>query len=73
MSEHKIKEPIAELRKNAGLSIDETATEFDVNRATVFRWEAGSPRIPLKRLADAERIFKVSRHQIRPDIFEAAQ
>jgi len=63
------KEPIAAIRKNAGLTIDRAAQEFGVDRTTIIRWEKGKPRIPVKRLPDAERLFKVSRHNIRPDIF----
>lgn len=73
MAKQKHKEPIAALRKSANLTLKEAAAQFDVDRATVIRWENGAPRIPVKRLADAERILGASRAAIRPDIFEAAQ
>lgn len=66
------KQPIAQLRKDKGLTIDQAAGEFDVDRTTIMRWEKGSPCIPLKRLDDAERIYGVSKRDVRPDIFEGA-
>lgn len=73
MAQEKHKEPIAALRKRANLTIKEASALFDVDRTTVIRWENGEPRIPLKRLPDAERIFGVSRTAIRPDIFAVSQ
>lgn len=66
------KEPIRAFRKAAGLTIEEAARLFDVDRTTIMRWEKGSPRIPVKRLSDAERIIGASRRELRPDIFEGA-
>lgn len=65
--------PFAEYRKSTGKSPDEIAREFNVNRATIFRWEKGEPSIPVKRLPDAERITGIPRQKLRPDIFEGAQ
>lgn len=67
------KQPIAELRKSKGLTIEAAAALFGVERTTIIRWEKGEPMIPLKRLDDAKRIFGVSKQEIRPDIFEAVQ
>lgn len=66
------KQPIAKCRRDRGLTIDQAAAEFVVNRTTIIRWEKGEPPIPLKRLDDAARIYRVSRSAVRPDIFEAA-
>lgn len=66
------KQPIAGLRKKAGLTLDAAAAEFGVDRTTVIRWEKGEPCIPLKRLDDAARIYSAAKRDIRPDIYEAA-
>lgn len=64
------KQPIAKCRRDKGLTIDQAAAEFAVDRTTVIRWEKGEPPIPLKRLDDAARIYGTSKGNIRPDIFE---
>lgn len=66
------KQPIAALRKKAGLTLDAAAKEFEVDRTTVIRWEKGEPCIPVKRLDDAARIYGVKKKDIRPDIFGVA-
>lgn len=67
------KQPFAEFRKSAGLTIDETAKRLNVDRTTIIRWEKGSPCIPLKRLDDAKEVLGASKRDLRPDIFEAAE
>jgi DNA-binding XRE family transcriptional regulator len=64
------KQPIAECRREKGLTIDQAAAQFEVDRTTVIRWEKGAPPIPLKRLDDAARIYGCSKGRVRPDIFE---
>lgn len=66
------KEPIAQFRKDAGLTIDQAADLFKVDRTTIIRWEKGSPRIPVNRLDDAAKLLKVQKSEIRPDIFAGA-
>jgi DNA-binding XRE family transcriptional regulator len=67
------KQPFAEFRKNAGLTIDEAAKRFGVDRTTIMRWEKGSPKIPLKRIDDARNILGANARELRPDIFEVMQ
>lgn len=67
------KQPFFTFRKNAGLTIDEAALRFRVDRTTIMRWEKGEPMIPLKRCDDAQEIIGASKRELRPDIFEAAQ
>lgn len=69
----KLAHPFAEYRKVNGLTIDQFAELFEVDRTTIIRWEKGEPHIPVKRLARAEEITGISRQDLRPDIFEAAQ
>jgi transcriptional regulator with XRE-family HTH domain len=67
------KQPIAQIRRNKGLTLDAVAALFGVDRTTVIRWEKGAPMIPLKRLDKAVEVYGVSKRKIRPDIFEAAR
>lgn len=64
--------PFSEYRKASGKTVDEIAVEFDVHRATIFRWEAGDPHIPVKYLDKAEKITGIPRAHLRPDIFGPA-
>lgn len=64
--------PFSQYRKTSGKTVDEIAVEFDVHRATIFRWEAGDPHIPVKYLDKAEKITGIPRDQLRPDIFAGA-
>lgn len=66
------RQPFWAFRKNKGLTIDEAASQFGVDRTTIIRWEKGEPKIPLKRLDQAQEIIGASRKELRPDIFEAA-
>ena len=63
------KQPIAAIRKKAGMTLDAAAEKFGVDRTTVIRWEKGKPCIPLKRLGEAAEIFNTTKQAIRPDIF----
>lgn len=66
------KQPFFTFRKSAGLTIDEAAIKFGVDRTTIMRWEKGEPMIPLKRCDDAQEIIGASKRELRPDIFEGA-
>lgn len=66
------KQPFAKFRKEAGLTIDQAANQFEVDRTTIIRWEKGKPMIPVKRLADAKSIFGATAADLRPDIFAGA-
>ncbi|MFA7282150.1 MAG: helix-turn-helix transcriptional regulator [Sterolibacterium sp.] len=67
------KQPIADFRKKAGLTLDAAAAIFDVDRTTLIRWEKGEPLIPIKRLDDAAKIYGVSKRELRPDLAEAME
>lgn len=73
MAKDKEKEPIGKVRVSARIPVDAAAALFGVNRRTLLRWESGATPFPIERLSDAERIYNVSRQELRPDIFEAAQ
>lgn len=64
------KEPLAALRKAAGLTIQDMATRLKVNKTTVIRWQKGLPRIPGNRLRDVADVLGVNPIALRPDIFE---
>ena len=66
------KQPFRTFRKRRGLTLEQAAVEFGVDRTTIIRWEKGAPMIPLKRLEDAKNILGASVQELRPDLFEAA-
>lgn len=66
------KQPIADFRRKKGWTLEQAAAEFGVDRTTIIRWEKGTPRIPLKRLDDAAKLYGVTKRRIRPDIYEVA-
>lgn len=66
------KQPFRKFRNAAGLTLEETAIKFGVDRTTIIRWEKGTTMIPLKRLDDAKEILGATKQELRPDIFEAA-
>ena len=66
------KQPFRDFRKKAGLTLEQAAVKFGVDRTTIIRWEKGKPMIPLKRLEDAKNIIGASVQELRPDLFEAA-
>ena len=66
------KQPFFDFRKKAGLTLEQAAKKFGVDRTTIIRWEKGTTMIPLKRLDDAKEIIGATKQELRPDIFEAA-
>lgn len=63
------KAPFARYRETTKLTPEEIGKLFNVNKATIFRWELGKPHIPVKQLDKAERITGIPREELRPDIF----
>jgi DNA-binding transcriptional regulator YdaS (Cro superfamily) len=62
--------PIALLyaaQKLGGLA--QLAAELGIARQAIYQWK----RIPVDRVVEIERLTGVSRTELRPDIFEAAQ
>ena len=47
--------------------MDVLAETLGVDRTTLWRWETGE--VPVSRLADIERLTKIPRRKLRPDIF----
>jgi len=66
------KQPFRKFRKAAGLTLEEAAKQFGVDRTTIIRWEKGKPMIPAWRLEDARNVLGASVQELRPDLFEAA-
>ncbi|WP_027039095.1 helix-turn-helix domain-containing protein [Mesorhizobium ciceri] len=69
------KTAFAEFRKKDGSkqrTLDEVATLFGVNKATIIRWENGEVPLPAKRLKEFEDVTGIPRQKLRPDIFEGA-
>lgn len=69
----KVEHPLREFRKDSGKTPDEIGQLFGVNRATIYRWEQGAPRIPVKYLDRAEEITGIPRSHLRPDIFGGSE
>ena len=58
---------LTQYRADAGLTLDALASQLRVDTSTLWRWEAG--KVPVHRLADVERVTKIPRRELRPDIF----
>lgn len=63
------KHPIREYREKRKLKLRELATDLGINKGTLSRWERGQIAIPPERLDLIERITRISRRKLRPDIF----
>jgi len=61
--------PIKEYRYRKGLFLEDLGRKLNVDKSTVCRWENGKTKIPVDKLADVERVTKISRKRLRPDIF----
>ena len=62
-----MKSPLRTYLDASDRTVDALASELGVNRTTIWRWETG--KIPVERLADIERVTKIPRQKLRPDIF----
>ena len=58
----------AQYRKTSGKTLAECERIFDVDKTTILRWEKGTTLIPVKRLAEIERVTGIARHALRPDL-----
>lgn len=45
------------------------AREFGVSSTAVWKWVQSSKRLPAEFVLTAERLYGVSRHDLRPDIY----
>ena len=41
-----------------------------VDKSTISRWERG--RVPVDRAFEVEKVTKIPRHELRPDVWSAA-
>ena len=62
--------PLRKFRKEIGKSPEEIGKFLGVGRATIYRWEKGTYRIPTKYLGKVEKITGISRQELRPDLFK---
>ena len=58
---------LREYRHKKNVTMDVLAETLGVDRTTLWRWETGE--VPVSRLADIERLTKIPRRKLRPDIF----
>lgn len=61
-------EALVQCRKAAG-SDSQLARDLGVAQPTVWRWINQSKQMPAEHVLDAERLYGVSRHDLRPDIY----
>lgn len=62
---------LTQYRHQNNRSLEALAADLGVDKSTLWRWEAG--QVPVGRLADIERVTKIPRRDLRPDIFGDAQ
>ena len=62
---------LTQYRRDNNLSLEALAVTLGVDKSTLWRWEAGA--VPVGRLVDIERVTKIPRRRLRPDIFGDAQ
>lgn len=67
------KSEFSEYRKASGLTLDAVASQFNVDRTTILRWEKGEPPVPIKRVSEIETVTGIPRGRLRPDVFEPAE
>lgn len=48
---------------------DQMAADLGVSQPTISNWVCRSKRMPAEHVLTAERIYGVSRHDLRPDIY----
>ncbi len=61
-------EALVQCRKAAG-SDSQMARDLHVSQPTIWRWINQSKQMPGEYVLDAERLYGVSRHDLRPDIY----
>lgn len=61
-------EALIACREAAG-SESQMARDLDVSQPTVWRWINQSKQLPAEHVLTAERLYYVSRHDLRPDIY----
>jgi DNA-binding transcriptional regulator YdaS (Cro superfamily) len=66
-----MKSPLTTYRETHKQTVDALAASLGVDRTTIWRWETG--KVPVDRLADIERVTRIPRQKLRPDIFGEAQ
>jgi DNA-binding transcriptional regulator YdaS (Cro superfamily) len=52
------------------LKLAAVAELFEVDKATIIRWENGEVPLPAKRLKEFEDVTGIPRQELRPDLFE---
>lgn len=60
---------LEELIARAGGSQSALARALEVSQPTVWHWLRSSKRLPAEYVLTAERLYGVSRHDLRPDVY----
>ena len=61
-------EALCELIERAG-SQSELARKLGISQTAVWKWTQSSKRLPAEHVLKAEKLYGVSRHDLRPDIY----
>ena len=64
---NKTSSPITTWRKANGITQAQLGEMLGVGDAAVTKWEKG--RVPAERVLDVERVTRVPRYRIRPDLY----
>lgn len=62
--------PLTVYRKKNGQTLEALAALLRVDKSTLWRWEIGS--VPAGRVVEVERVTRIPRRKLRPDIFGRA-
>jgi len=59
--------PLTVYRKKNGQTLEALASLLRVDKSTLWRWEIGT--VPAARVVEVERVTRIPRRKLRPDIF----
>lgn len=63
------KHPIRAYRESRNLKLHELAGQLNINKGTLSRWERGQIVIPPERFDLIERVTRIPRRELRPDLY----
>jgi transcriptional regulator with XRE-family HTH domain len=65
--------PLAEFRKRQRITQEALSDILGVSSITVSRWETGTRKIALNRLAEVSRLTGIPKKHLRPDLVVAIE
>jgi len=64
--------PLAAYRAKKGLTLKALGEQLGEYASTIMRWENGTTKVPIDKLARIKEVTGLSKRKLRPDIFEDA-